>query len=178
MIEQLLVFVTVWCAVGCWLGGAVARHVAIDNDAASQRAVSRIASAQSVYAWTWLIGALCVCVHIAASYGYVHHWDHAAALQATAIESQRVTGISAAWGVYVNFAFAMIWLFYSAAMLRLRRRLAGWDTAVFLFTGGIVLMASVVFESGTVRWMSLAGFAVLAVISLTGRGKKNSINRD
>ncbi|KAA5547306.1 hypothetical protein FYK55_02610 [Roseiconus nitratireducens] len=157
---DLLVYPPIWLAITAWFVGAWARRW-------PQRSVAR-----RIYQASWLAGSLLVCLHIVASYGHVHHWSHAEVLAATADESQRVTGIRAAWGVYVNFAFALIWLGYSTAMIRHRGALPGWDRWVFGFTAMIVFFATIVFEPGTVRWASAFGFTALAIAAWKDTRKK------
>ena len=60
------------------------------------------------------------------------------------------------------------WLGYSLAMV-CGRRWPGIDHAVFWFTAMIVFSATVIFESGAVRWLSLIGFAILATFGTRSR---------
>ncbi len=110
-----------------------------------------------------------IALHILASYGLANSWSHAAAIEATADESERVTGIRAGWGVYVNFVFATVWMGYSAAMTTRKRRWPAVDQAVFWFTAAIVFSATIVFEAGAVRWLSIAGFTGLIISTLWSR---------
>lgn len=150
--RDLLVLGCVWLSVSAWFAGAIAR----DADPAGHT--------ERLYRTFWLFGAILILVHIVASYGFVHGWSHAAALAATADESFEVTGVRASWGVYVNFAFATVWLGYSIAMVRAGGRIARWDAAVFVFTALIVASATVVFERGVIRWAATAGFVAIAVL--------------
>lgn len=151
--EGALVYGTVWIAVAGWFAGSIARELARSTESESLF---------RTYRRCWLAAAVMLCVHIAASYGFVHHWSHAAALKATAQESLAVTGVAAAWGVYVNFVFAAVWLGYSAAMFRVGRPIVRVDSFVFGFTAMIVASATVLFESGIVRYLAAIGFLLLA----------------
>lgn len=153
MFSDWLVFVPVWLALAGWFAGSFAR--AVGPRGGGERT-------EAVYRFAWLFGAIMIVVHIIASYGLVHGWSHTAAVEATAEESERVTGIEAGWGVYVNFAFAVVWLGYSLAMVLGRRRWPRIDLGVFCFTTMIVFSATVIFEAGAVRWLSVIGFALLA----------------
>lgn len=157
MLKDVLVNVSVWLALAGWFAGSMARtlHHRLPNTAA-----------EAVYRIAWLFGSILIVIHILASYGLVHGWSHAAAVQATALESEQVTGIRAGWGVYVNFLFAFVWFCYSLAMVMRRRRWPGVDSAVFWFTLLIVFSATIVFETGVVRLLSMAGFTCLAIISV------------
>ncbi|WP_372895458.1 hypothetical protein [Stieleria sp.] len=103
-------------------------------------------------------------IHIAASYGFVHHWSHRDAIEVTARESFRVTGIRAGWGVYVNFLFAIAWLSYSMALVAKRYRNKRIDRSVYIFLAIILGFATVVFEAGVIRYAALAAFIALSVL--------------
>ena len=109
-------------------------------------------------------------IHIVGSYGVVHDWSHAAAIEATRQESLAVTGIAAGWGIYANFLFAGTWLVYSLWMLVAngRKRI---DRLILRFTGAIIFFATVVFESGVVRWLALLAFAGLLIHAFSLRWK-------
>lgn len=186
MIRDILVLGTVWGGVACWFAHVgfllLARGPHHDR-------VSWPDSVDSIWRFRsgiiGLIGAGLVVTHILASYAYEYGWNHAAAVAATAEQSRRVTGVAAGWGVYVNFAFVGVWCVVSGWLVRagaqsdrpgetlirpgdafenngLRRRFLG----VYLgFSVLIVFSATVVFESGGIRWVGLAGFAGLAVIA-------------
>ncbi|QEF97933.1 hypothetical protein Mal15_19790 [Stieleria maiorica] len=159
MIDDALIYVPVWLALVGWFVGSFARS---GDSHVGNRARQR------VYCFAWLFGSVMITLHILASYGLAYGWSHAAAIAATAKESERVTGIRAGWGVYVNLAFAAIWMGYSTAMAIRGRRWQGIDRAVFWFTAAIVLSATVIFETGPVRWLSVAGFIGL-MGSLAGK---------
>lgn len=154
MLSDSLIYVPAWLALVAWFGGSLARGRNVQNSSVMR---------DTVYSFAWLFGSLMIALHILASYGLAHGWSHAAAIEATAQESERVTGIRAGWGVYVNFAFATIWMSYSIAMATRRRRWPGIDQAVFWFTAVIVVSATIVFETGAVRWMAVVGFICLMI---------------
>ena len=155
MLSDIQVYVSVWLALAGWFAGSGCR-------ALGRR--GRRGTTEVLYRYAWLFGAVMIVLHIIASYAITYQWSHAAAVEATAEESQRVTGIRAGWGVYVNFAFATVWLGYSFAMIRAGRRLPGFDPGVFWFTAAIVFSATVIFEAGAIRRIALGGFALLIVL--------------
>lgn len=172
MVWFLLIQVSVWVAMVAWFFGACCRSVCaenFDNDQLDHR----VNDCETAYRWLWLLSAVATCVHIIASYGLVHHWDHQAVLQQTADESFQVTGIRADWGVYVNFAFAAILLAYSVAMLIYRRRIKILDSAVFWFTAFIIFNAGVVFKSGPLRVITFLAFVALFVVMFYRRFRKH-----
>lgn len=165
MLYDLLIYVPVWLALFGWFIGSVARTC--EAHEAGRR--------NSVYGFAWLFGSVMIALHILASYGIAHGWSHNAAIEATAKESEQVTGIRAGWGVYTNFVFAAVWLGYSTALIVWGRRWPGIDRAVFWFTAAIVLSATVVFETGAVRWLSVAGFICLMICASRPCGKSRSM---
>jgi hypothetical protein len=172
--EDWLVYATVWLAVGCWFVGAMSRILADRWSFRRGDVGGRHWALERAYRSCWLLGGILTLVHIAASYGWVHRWSHAAALQATAEESYRVTGIRASWGVYVNFVFAFVWLSYAITMWVRAGRFNVLDALIFWFSALIVFAATVLFESGVLRWLSLAGFVALAFThAVTVRGRRD-----
>lgn len=158
--EFLLVRVSVWLAMLAWFAGAwfrvTSRSVPQQPTTVGERA----------YHGLWLCSGLLTWVHVLASYGFVHGWDHQAVLRQTAQESFEVTGLRADWGVYVNFLYATVLTLYSGAMVIRGRRLERVDVWVYGFTAFIVFNATVVFKGGWLRL--LAGVATL--ILLAGHG--------
>lgn len=62
--------------------------------------------------WRVLWSAACVLliVHVLAAFHFEHDWSHAHALNHTAKQTARVTGINWGGGLYFNYAFLMLWL--------------------------------------------------------------------
>ena len=58
-------------------------------------AFARSVRIERLYQTSWLAGSLSMMIHIVGSYGVVHDWSHAAAIEATRQESLAVTGIAA-----------------------------------------------------------------------------------
>ena len=160
MLSDSAIYVPVWLALVGWFIGSFAR---------AHNAQCPGGQHDAIYRFSWLFGSVMVALHILTSYGIAHGWSHAAAVEATAVESEKVTGIRAGWGVYVNFAFVVVWMGYSIAMVSGGRRWPGIDQAVFWFTAAIIVSATIVFESGAVRWIATAGLICLLVMSLWPR---------
>ncbi|SRR6056297_1326020 len=170
MPEFLLVRVSVWLACVAWFIGALCRlsPPRLKND--STVSSHSLTKSEATFAWSWFVGAALLSIHIMASYAFVYHWNHHAALAATAEDSFRVTGVRASWGVYVNFAFAAIWLCYSLACLTGKRRRGWFDSAIYLFLACIVACATILFEVGAVRWTAtIAAFILLALHVRAGK---------
>src|SRR5688572_14051109 len=58
----------------------------------------------------WTLGCATLLVHIAVSFALVHGWRHAEAYRHTAEATRRLVGVDSGAGVYVNYAFALVWL--------------------------------------------------------------------
>jgi len=117
-------------------------------------------------AW-WALGLAALLVHMACAFHFSHGWSHARALAATASQTAELTGIDTGVGLYLNYAFAVVWL-ADATWLRLAKRShekrPAWVGAVL--HGFIAFMwfnATVVFGS---PWGRAAGWA--AVVGLGG----------
>lgn len=174
MVELLLVRVSVWIALMAWFLGSAARLLSRERHGRAPDVIRNASSWEQWYRWSWLLSGVMFWLHILASYGVVHGWDHAAALQHTAEESYEVTGIRASWGVYVNFVFAALVLVYPAVILLRNRRIEAIDLLVFLFLSSIVFSATIVFENGILRIVSSMGFLFLV---LTGIATARNLRR-
>jgi hypothetical protein len=110
--------------------------------------------------WTFVAGALLCAIHIGIAMKTAHAWSHDAALAATARQTMAVYGVNWGGGVFVNYAFAAVWL---CDAWRWRRRpvdegrVIAWMTRVFFFV--MILNGAVVFVSGTRR---IAGALLVA----------------
>ncbi|MDV6032944.1 MAG: hypothetical protein F9B45_23230 [Phycisphaera sp. RhM] len=164
MLEFLFVRVSVWLACVAWFAGAFCRLLSARQGKVPAALPARPRTVEAAYGWLWLAGSMFMLIHIAASYGLVHHWSHRDAIEVTARESFRVTGIRVGWGVYVNFLFAMAWLGYSIALVAARRRDKVIDRSVYVFLAIILGFATVVFEEGVIRYAALAAFTALSVL--------------
>jgi hypothetical protein len=77
--QTALVYIPVWIATGCWFLGVGCW----------------LLDYRTSLRWSWMVGAIFLLVHIAASYAVIYHWDHAAAVEATRVQSRRVVGVDA-----------------------------------------------------------------------------------
>lgn len=115
----------------------------------------------------WTVGCFACLVHIALAMHLVHHWSHTAAYADTARQTREATGLDWGGGIYFNYIFAALWLvdvvwWWVGSQARARR--PKWlSAALHLFLAFIIFNATVVFESGILRWSVLAAIACLAV---------------
>jgi hypothetical protein len=113
----------------------------------------------------WTAGFVLYLAHVAAAFQFVHHWSHAAAYRHTAQQTYEICGIDWGGGLYFNYAFTLAWLadvvwIWTSGHPQSSR--PGWLRltwyAFFVF---MVINATVVFEDGPARWLSLAAFVIL-----------------
>jgi hypothetical protein len=65
--------------------------------------------------WVWLSGSFLLFNHIAAAFHFGHAWSHQNAIEHT----RQMSGV--AEGLYVNYAFAMLWLVDDSWRFRVHR---------------------------------------------------------
>jgi len=151
---DLLTRGSIWLALAAYAAGAM--HMAW------RRGEGR--PLRSRRAW-WTAAWAAYVVHVVAAFHFHHGWSHAEAVHATAERTEAVTGWGWGGGIWVNYAFTLLW---SAEIVwwwttgdsffhRRRSLRAAWQ-GLFLF---IVINASVVFVSGSAR---LAGAAVCLLV--------------
>lgn len=108
---------------------------------------ARVPSTTELLLWT--SGCVCYIAHVALAFEYEHHWSHQSALQHTAEETARVTGIARGEGVWVNYLFTIIWVAdvarLSVARIRNKPTWKRIDLGVQFFFAFIVFNATVVF---------------------------------
>lgn len=107
----------------------------------------------------WAAGCLVFLLHVGCAFHEVHGWSHAAALHHTAAQTEIVVGFATGAGLYLNYAFLLIWagdaLYWWVRPERYRAR-TRWITLTlhgFLFF--MAFNATVVFASGPTRWVGL-----------------------
>lgn len=142
---------TIWSAVLAW---AVAEW---------QRSARGASAVRGRALWT--LGALAAIVHAGLALHVHHGWSHAAALADTAARTAAVVGWSSGSGLYVNFAFLVVWaadaLWWWLAPRSFTRRPRVLDRAVRGFLWFLFVNGAFVFAAAPQRWLGLA--AVLAV---------------
>ena len=116
----------------------------------------------------WTIGCALYLLHVACAFEYYHHWSHAEAYASTARQTEEAVGLDWGGGLYVNYAFTLVWLadvgwwWMNAPSYLARPR--WFDGAVHAFLGFIVFNATVVFANGFSRWFGVAAWVFLLVV--------------
>ncbi|HKI31688.1 MAG TPA: hypothetical protein VKA46_07460 [Gemmataceae bacterium] len=117
--------------------------------------------------WCWTLAWAAFFVHLAMAFQYVHHWSHEDAVRHT----REVSGLGE--GVYISDLFALLWTADVAAWwLRpawYARRSPWVGRILHGFMLFIVFNATIVYETGLIRWAGVALFAWLAAVWATGR---------
>jgi len=126
----------------------------------------------------WTLGYTCFLLHLAAAFHFVHGWSHDSAIEETARRTYEVVGVNWGGGVYVNYAFALVWgmdvvwWWWAPAGYEMRPRWAEWGIQAFL--AFIVFNATAVFGHGPIRWIGWAAFGACAVGVMRSRLRLSS----
>jgi len=135
-------YLTIWVAL------------ALFTAAESRRSLSLPGTRPACWAWwSFISGLTLAIVHTVIAFGAVHHWTHADAEAATALQTEAVFGVAAGWGVYVNYVFLGVWLadawWWRAAPHHVRSPAVTWSLRAFYAI--IIFNAAVVFAAGLRR---------------------------
>ena len=109
--------------------------------------------------WCFSFGLWWYLVHLAAAFHYAHGWSHEAAVAAV----ERASGFGA--GIWMSHLFTLVWVaecvrWWRAGPTSLPDRPGRWVEGFMMF---VVFNGTVVYETGTARWMGAAMFGLLAV---------------
>ena len=125
------------------------------------------AKADAVTRGCWTAGCVFMTLHVVAAMGVFHGWSHEQAWRHTAEQTAATVGVAVGAGVYFNYLFVLLWgadaawWWVAEPTYRARPR---WATlAVHGYLAFLIFNATVVFESGWLRWLGAA-----ATLSLVG----------
>lgn len=156
--EQLLLW-SIRAAIACYVG-----RLLID-------AASPLPAKQSWARWLWTIGFAAYIVHVAAAFHFIHHWSHASAYRHTAEQTKALTGFDSGAGLYVNYAFTLLWAFDVLAWwtrgLDWARRSKPYYRAVQVVFAFMMVNATAVFGPAYWKIVAVIVLAALAVIRVT-----------
>jgi hypothetical protein len=71
---------------------------------------SRDAKSLRCARWFWTFGCIIFCIHVAAAFHFLHGWSHASAYDHVLARTTEMTGFALGIGLYVNYAFGILWL--------------------------------------------------------------------
>jgi hypothetical protein len=158
---ELLTRGTVWVALCLYVAGEVVR--ASNGSGTPVR-------------WCHTAGCAAFLAHVVCAFGFYHHWSHAAAFADTARQTAQFTGWNWGGGLYVNYAFGLVWLGetvwswvhpagYPNRPKWIIRTLRGF----FLF---MIFNGAVVFVRGWARWFGLTLCLFLALCWWPRKGRR------
>ena len=120
--------------------------------------------------WAWTAGCLVFLAHLFFAFQFFHHWSHASAVAHTAERTNDVVGFRFGVGIYVNYAFTVLWVvdvvwwWVRAARGEPTPAAVYWTVhAIFAF---IFFNATVVFGPPFWKWVVLAGACLLLAARL------------
>jgi len=128
----------------------------------------------------WTVGCPVYLGHVYCAFQFYHGWSHASALEWTARQTRETVGWEVGEGLFVSYFFTLawpsdvIWWWLAGAENYLRRSRA-LNIALHAFFFFIVFNATVVFESGSARWMGIALCVGLIVLWWTTRKHKATL---
>jgi hypothetical protein len=117
--------------------------------------------------WLFTCGGLALLAHSLVAFAVRYGWSHEVAQHDTAQQTEAVTGLATDVGLYVNYAFVLLWLAEIAWWWRsprgYRERARALERAVravflFMFANG-----AFVFVRGPQRWVGAAALLVVLV---------------
>ena len=118
--------------------------------------------------WCWIAGCVMLWTHVVCAFQFYHHWSHATAYDQTARETLDQVGVNFGGGIWFNYLFIALWTADAAwwwgsesSYLRRPRWVSITLHAYLVF---IVFNATVVFETGPVRWIAILATGVVMVL--------------
>lgn len=148
-----LLYLSIWVALALFVAGE------------SGRSFARPGTRPPAWSWwAFAAGAALAVAHTLLSFDLVYHWNHAAAVRATAEQTRALYGIEAGWGLYVNYLFLAVWigdvLWWRAAPEAVRPAAATWTLRAFYMV--IVFNGALVFAAGLRKILGLLMVSWLA----------------
>lgn len=115
----------------------------------------------------WTVGCTTFLVHVATAFDRVHGWSHSAAVQ----HVESVSGFGP--GLFVSYAFTILWVtdaaWWWADRAGYESRPAWLDRSIHGFMAFVVFNATVVFETGFIRWAGIGLFGLLGLLMFARR---------
>jgi hypothetical protein len=142
---MVIVRVTMWLALLAWLAS---EWLALRPE--------RFRLRQKLFA----VSAILFVLHVLSAYQFAYAWNQNAALADVVRQTSAVTGVNWSGGLYVNYAFAVLWLgeaFWMGLHPEHFLRRPPWQTwlvrGVFWF---MIVNGAVIFVLNPLRWLGLA----------------------
>jgi hypothetical protein len=123
----------------------------------------------SLARWCWTLAWAAYLVHVGMAFHHAHGWSHEHAVAHT----RAVSGVGE--GIYVSHLFTLAWtadvLYWWLRPVRYAARPPWVGRLLHGFMVFMIFNATVVFETGWIRWAGAVMFAGLAALWLCGRRK-------
>lgn len=114
----------------------------------------------------WVLGAAAFSAHAALAFHAFYGWSHATALRETARQAEALSGVAAGWGLYLNYAFGIVWIADAAAFCRAGERYLRRPRGVAALLHGFFIFmianGAIIFAAGPVRWFAAAVLGAVA----------------
>jgi len=120
--------------------------------------------------WAWTLGCAVYLVHVAFAFQFQHHWSHAAAVEHAAHRTFEVVGFEFGAGIYVNYAFTLLWV--ADVALWWRRGFSRQTVSpvyywfVQVIFGFMMFNATVVFGPAFWKWVAVAALVVIVALRI------------
>jgi len=123
---------------------------------------------ESLQRTVWSLGCLLAWAHVLCALAVHHHWSHAAAYAHTASETAKTVGINWGGGIYFNYLFLVLWsadsIWWWLRPASYHSRALSISIVIHAYLAFIAFNATVVFETGPVRFAALAAIVLLAAV--------------
>ena len=161
MLGDLLTRATIWLSLGGYT---------VSFCLQTRRHPGRIALA------AWLFGATAFVLHTLFAFHFFYQWSHSVALAETARQTKELTGFDSGSGLYLNYAFGLIWLADAIWWLQVGdeySRRPRWLTfSLHAFFWFMIVNGAIVFGTGPVRVFGIALVAAM-LFALWGSARRN-----
>lgn len=135
----------------------------------------RDANALRTARWLWTCGCTIFLLHVAAAFHWQHQWSHSVAYEHVLRRTAEMTGFGTGIGLYVNYAFAALWLADTVIWwcdLRWPDRAAEYYSVQLVFAF-LMFQATAVF--GPAFWRPIAIAVIVLLILLRRFAAKSSV---
>ena len=132
------------------------------------------ANALRMARWLWTCGCAIFLLHVAAAFHWMHQWSHSAAYEHVLARTTEMTGFGTGIGLYVNYAFAVLWVVDTAIWWRDLR----WPDRAVAYYSVQLVFAFLMFQAtavfGPAFWRPIAIAVIVLLILLRRSAAKSS----
>ena len=125
--------------------------------------------------WSWTWGVVSFWLHFLVAFHFYHHWSHAKAYEHVSNASNFGSGIYVSYFFTILWSFDVLWWWLQPESFSKRSSWMGWSVHAFMIF--IIFNATIVFETGAIRWIGGAILGSLTIIAIMMKSK-NRIHSD